>query len=173
MAKLVPALRHHPLESGGVSRRWSGRTLSLKWGAIMLLVLLALIISIAANALQHKVAAKQETVPDAPVSQKSDASQAPLSPVLSPTVPNTNSAASQSVNTQVMSNGSHATTNVTVNGKQVPVPTNGTVHQEVTDDNGNKAEVNISSNSSQSESSVNSSINVNVSSEQSTIEDSQ
>lgn len=171
MAKLVPALRHHPLESGGTSGRMSGHTLSLKWGAIMLLFLLAIIIAAIVNALQHQVAAKQNAVtPSASISQKAEAAPAPAP---SPTSSNADVQSSQSLHTQVTNNGSHASTNVTVNGKQVPVPANGTVHKEVTDDNGNKAEVNISSSSSQSESSVNSSISVNVSSDQSTIDNSE
>jgi len=171
MATLVSALRHHPLESGGSSRQFGGRILSLKWGAIMLLVLLAIIIAIAVNTLQHQAAAKQDAAtPSAPISQKAEAAPIPAS---SPTNSNADIQSSQSVRTQVTSNGSHAATNVTVNGKQVPVPTNGTVHKEVIDDNGNKAEVNISSNSSQSESSVNSSISVNVSSDQSTVDNSE
>jgi hypothetical protein len=170
MAKLVSALRHHPLESGGSSRQLGGRILSLKWGAIALLFLLIIITAIAINMLLHQAAAKQDAATAAPVSQKNEALPARVSP---PADVNANSESSQSVSTQVTSNGSRATTNVTVNGKQVPVPANGTVQKEVTDDNGNKAEVNISSTSSQSESSVDSSINVNVSSEQSTTEDSQ
>lgn len=171
MARLVSALRHHPLESGGSSRQLGGRILSLRWGAIALLVLLAIIIAIAVNALQHQAAAKQDaSTPNQPISQKSE-----TVPVSAPhsNAANTESKSSQSVSTQVTSNGSHATTNVTVNGKQVPVPTNGTVHKEVIDDDGNKAEVNISTNSSQSESSSDSSISVNVSSEQSIIDNSE
>lgn len=169
MARLVSALRHHPLESGGSSRQFGGRILSLKWGAIMLLVLLAIIIAIIVNTLQHQVAAKQDVAtPSVPIPQKPE-----TVPVSSTTNSNADIQSSQSVSTRVTNDGSRTTTNVTVNGKQVLVPTNGTIHKEVTDDNGNKAEVNISSTSSQSESSVDSSINVNVSSEQSTIEDSQ
>jgi cytoskeletal protein RodZ len=171
MAKLVSALRHHPLESGGSSRQFGGRILSLKWGAIALLVLLAIIIAVAINALQHQVAAKQDaTTSSAPIPHKTEAISAPAPS--SPTS-DANIQSSQSVHTQVTNNGSHTSTNVTVNGKQVPVPTNGTVHKEVTDDNGNKAEVNISSSSSQSESSVDSSISVNVSSDQSTVDNSE
>lgn len=170
MAKLVSALRHHPLESGGSSRQLGGRILSLKWGAIALLVLLAIIIAIIVNALQHQTAAKQDAVQAASIPQKSEATPAP---VVSPAAANSDIQSGQSLETQITNNGSHSSANVTVNGKQVPVPTNGTVHKEVTDDNGNKAEVNISSSSNQTESSVNSSINVNVSSEQSTFDDSQ
>jgi len=171
MAKLVSALRHHPLESGGSSRQFGGRILSLKWGAIALLVLLAIIIAIAANALQHQAAAKQDAVtPSEPISQNDEAAPTPTP---SPAISNADIQSNQSVHTQVTNNGSHASTNVTVNGQQVPVPTNGTVHKEVTDDEGNKAEVNISTNSSQSESSSRSSISVNVSSEQSTIDNSE
>jgi len=171
MAKLVSALRHHPLESGGSSRQLGGRILSLKWGAVALLVLLAIIIAITVNTLQHQAAAKQDAVtPSEPISRKDEAAPAPTP---SPAISNADIQSSQSVRTQVTNNGSHASTNITVNGKQVPVPTNGTVHQEVTDDEGNKAEVNISTNSSQSESSSSSSISVNVSSEQSTIDNSE
>lgn len=136
----------------------------------MLLFLLIIITAIAISILQHQAAAKQDATSITPISQKNEALPIQASP---PASVNADSKSSQSVSTQVTSSGSQATTNVTVNGKQVPIPANGTVHKEVTDDNGNKAEVNISSTSSQSESSVDSSINVNVSSEQSTIEDSQ
>lgn len=171
MAKLVSALRHHPLESGGSSRQLGGRILSLKWGAIALLFLLAIIIAIAVNALQHQAAAKQDAaMSNSPVSQKSET---PPVTAPHPTTANTDSKSSQSLSTQVTSNGSHTTTNVTVNGKQVPVPSNGTVHKEVIDNDGNKAEVNIYTNSSQSESSSDSSISVNVSSEQSIIDNSE
>jgi hypothetical protein len=170
MAKLVSALRHHPLESGGSSRQFGGRILSLKWGAIALLFLLAIVIAIAVNALQHQTAAKQDAAHTTPALQKSEATPAPVE---SPAATNSDAQSSQSLNTQVTNKGSHSSASVTVNGEQVPVPTNGIVHKEMTDDNGNKAEVNISSSSSQSESSINSSINVNVSSEQSMIDDSQ
>lgn len=171
MAKLVSTLRHHPLESGGSSRQLGGRILSLKWGAVALLVLLAIIIAIVLNALQHQAAAKQDAVtPSAPIPEKSEVAPAPAP---SPASSDTDVQSSQSIRTQVTNNGSHTTSDVTVNGKQIPVPTNGTVHKEFTDDDGNKAEVNISTNSSQSESSSDSSISVNVSSEQSIIDNSE
>jgi len=171
MAKLVSALRHHPLESGGSSRQAGGRILSLKWGAIALLFLFAIIIAIAVNALQHQAAAKQDAaMSNSPIPQKTETLPVPAS---HPTTSNMDSKSSQSLSTQVTSNGSHTTTSVTVNGKQVPVSSNGTVHREVTDNDGNKAEVNISTNSNQSESSSNSSISVNVSSEQSVIDNSE
>jgi hypothetical protein len=170
MARLVSVLRHHPLESGGSSRQTSSHTLSLKWGAIALLFLLVIIAAIVVNILQHQAAAKRDARRDVPVSQKTEATPA-QSPA--PITSGANSESSQSVSTQITSRGSHATTSVTVNGKQVPVPANGTVHKEVTDDDGNKAEVNISSNSSQSGTSVDSSISVNVSSQQSTEDNSE
>jgi hypothetical protein len=170
MAKLVSTLGYHPLESGGSSRQLGGRILSLKWGAVALLVLLAIIIAIAVNTLQHQVAAKQDAAPSVPLSQKPEATPAPAP---SHTSSDTDVQSSQSVRTQITNNGSHTTSDVTVNGKQIPVPTNGTVHKEFTDDDGNKAEVNISTNSSQSESSSDSSISVNVSSEQSIIDNSE
>lgn len=171
MAKLVPALGYHPLEGGGVSVRMSDRTLSLKWGAIVLLFLLIIIAAVVMYALQHQIVARQHAVPSVPIQQKSET--LPVSAASPATSSANNTSSSQSLNTQVTNNGAQSKASVTVNGQHVSVPANGTLHKEVTDTEGNKAEVNISSSSSQSESSVNSSISVNVSSEQSTIDNSE
>jgi|GEM_PF-962253 len=168
MAHVISTLRHRTLESGGIPSRLSGHMFSLKWGAVMLLVLLAAITAVVVSALRHDATAKQAITSN---TSSSHGTETPLTPV---STPKTSAAktevqsSSQSVTTHVTSGGSKGSTNVTVNGQNVPVPASGNVHKVVTDDNGNTAEVNISTNSDQSGSSSDSSMNVNISSEQST-----
>lgn len=172
MANLTPTSRHDSLESGDTFGHMGGHVLSLKWGAIALLVLLAIITAAVISMLRYQAAAKQAVTTDASISHGTKSTPAPA-PAPTTETSNAQIQSSHSVSTQTTNNGAKSSTNVIVNGQQVPVPTNGTVHKEVIDVDGNKAEVNISSSSTQSESSVNSSVNVNVSSEQSTVDNSE
>lgn len=86
-------------------------------------------------------------------------------------LPSSNQAAMQVDQSTTESNSaeqqSRATANVQVNGQTVPLPPNGngTVHKEITSDDGSKASVDVTVNSSSSSDS--SSFNLNVTSNQS------
>ena len=168
MANVISSLRHRTLESGGIPSRLSGHMFSLKWGAVMLLVLLAAITAVVVSALRHDVAAKQAVTSNTSNSHATETSLTPAPTPKTSAAKTEVQSSSRSVTTHVTSGGTKGSTSVTVNGKDVPVPASGNVHKVVTDDNGNTAEVNISTNSDQSGSSSDSSVNVNVSSEQST-----
>ena len=167
MANVISSLRHRTLESGGIPSRLSGHMFSLKWGAVMLLVLLAAITAVVVSALRHDVAAKQAVTSNTSNSHATETSLTPAPTPKTSAAKTEVQSSSQSVTTHVTNSGTKGSTSVTVNGQNVPVPASGNVHKVVTDDNGNTAEVNISTNSDQSGSS-DSSMNVNVSSEQST-----
>lgn len=160
MSSIVQSVGQFADNAQGLIGRSHTVRLLLVWGAITLLALVAVIVVLIARA----QSAMQPHLDTSGVSATAPHQSAII-------MSHTSALNSQIAQSSAPSSGSAptASTRVTVNGQNIPLPQsgNGTVHQTVTSDNGNQASVDVNvRTTSSSDSSSSSNLTLNVDSDQ-------
>lgn len=182
MPGATPRIDHIPAGVSAVLNHARSLHMPSRLGAIVLLILLLAIFAAGAQAWRLQTSLSHQH--QAPAATSSIQGAVPQPTILNKDDTSLDVEDSQGGGKEPLPNGdqntspdasSHVSNSVTVNGQSIPLPSDGkgTVHKEITSENGSKTtvDINVDSNSSSSKSS--SSMNLNVDSRQSSVNNSE